>query len=401
MADALCGPSNPLQQFKQQTQLDRTVQQDRLRSRLAPTQGFRSQNPHAGVLDPEFEAFQAGVPLSDLPQFHQQPPAFAGPSQTPSWAADFQRMQVSPPPVFQQQHVPQAGPTTANWAQGFQQHIAQNAPRAQTSAHSPQAFQHMARYGTSGLNGFQNNFAQPNFAQNIHTKGKEPVTEQFDDAAFEAAFDQAREDMLAEAEAMEVDKPAYGAGASTADFEVDRETHVDKVRRQAMAAIRGHLRTLSQEREARMAAELSRPEILERLEDEPLIEEAIMEEHVEQQDQNQQEDDNDALAATAKELLEKVEHNKSEKFKNSQFLNLMRKLRDREMKVEGDQMVETVRSSLNPRIPSPDSAYGSGTATPVPLSRILQLPQPVEYLADLEHGYDEEHRFDHWESPYR
>lgn len=399
MADALCGPSNPLQQFKQQTQLDRTIQQDRLRARLSPTQGFRSQNPNAGVLDPEFEAFQAGVPLSDLPQFHQQPPAFAGPSQTPSWAADFQRMQVSSPPVFQQQHVPHASPVTANWANGFQQHIAQNGPRAQTSAHSPQAFQQMARYGTSGLHGFQNTFAQPSFAQHVHTKGKEPVTEKFDDAAFEAAFDQAREDMLAEADAMEAEKPAYEAGVSTADFEVDHEAHVDKVRRQAMAAIRGHLRTLSQEREAQMARDVLQPEILERLEDEPLIEEAIIEEQVEQEDQSQQEDD-DALAATAKELLEKVEHNKSEKFKNSQFLNLMRKLRDREMKVEGDQMVETVRSNLNPRIHSHDSAYGSGTTTPVSLSHNLQRPQTLEVHAYLEHGYDEEHKFDHWESPY-
>lgn len=39
MADALCGPSNPLQSFKNHSQIDRTLQQDRIAgARHAPTQ---------------------------------------------------------------------------------------------------------------------------------------------------------------------------------------------------------------------------------------------------------------------------------------------------------------------------------------------------------------------------
>lgn len=47
----------------------------------------------------------------------------------------------------------------------------------------------------------------------------------------------------------------------------------------------------------------------------------------------------DQLAAVAGELLEKVADNRSEKFQNSTFLDLMRKLHNREVQVEGDKMV--------------------------------------------------------------
>jgi hypothetical protein len=38
MSDALCGPSNALQNFQKHTSVDRTLQQDRLTSRQAPGQ---------------------------------------------------------------------------------------------------------------------------------------------------------------------------------------------------------------------------------------------------------------------------------------------------------------------------------------------------------------------------
>ena len=414
MADAMCGPSNPLQQFKQQTQFDPTLQQDRLASKQTPAQGFRSANPNEGLLDPEFEAFQAGVPPSELPNFHpfqQRPPDFAGPSQAPSWASDFQRMQISPSPALQQ-HVPQAGPAAANWAQGFREHIAQTAPRAQTSAPSPQAFQHMARYG--GMNGFQSKFSQPSFAQPMQSKGKEAVMEQFDEAAFERAFDQAREDMMAGTEEMETDQMVYERGASTGNYEVQG-------------------RLSQEEAELHHLEHLPRPDVLQRLESDPIAEELLREDDStvqtedEQPEQDKQKEDDDALALTAQELLEKVEHNQTDKFRNSQFLSLMRKLRDREVKVEGNDMVETsttesvVRSALlhthSKALPSlqlpptsaspPDSAYVSGTATPelhpsFDYKHLLyRRTPPPEFDSHFEHGWGEEHGFDHWESPYR
>ena len=321
-------------------------------------------------------------------------------------------MQISQPPTFQQQHVLHTGPVTSNWANGFREHITQTAPRAQQSAPSPQAFQHMARYG---MNSYQNSFAQPSFASTTQSKGKEALTEQFDEAAFERAFDQAKADMMAEE--MDIEEAAYETGASTGNY----EDHVDKVRREAMAAIHEHKRRLSiAEEEMHHLEHVSDP--LERLESDPIADEMLREEHEsaiemedEQTDSIKQQEDDDALAMTAQELLEKVEHNKTDKFRNSQFLSLMRRLRDREVKVEGDKMVETSTVRLAPVVDSnhkapptsaPDSAYVSGTGTPEPHFDTHHLAHPrtsppPEFDTHLEYGWSEEHEFDHWESPYR
>lgn len=45
--------------------------------------------------------------------------------------------------------------------------------------------------------------------------------------------------------------------------------------------------------------------------------------------------DNEALARTAAMLLDSVDVESNPKFKNSQFMNLMRKLRDSEVAIEG------------------------------------------------------------------
>ena len=49
--------------------------------------------------------------------------------------------------------------------------------------------------------------------------------------------------------------------------------------------------------------------------------------------------DADELARTAGELLDNVRHDQNPKFQNSSFLSLMRQLRDREVHVEGDKII--------------------------------------------------------------
>lgn len=418
MADALCGPSNPLQQFKQQTQHDRSLQQDRLTSRHTPAQGFRSLDPNAGLLDPEFEAFQAGLPPSELPNFpafHPQSSRLAGPSQAPSWAADFQRMQISSPPPFrqQQQYTPQPSHGGSNWAQGFREQVSQTTPRTQHAAPSPQAFQYMARHG---MNGYQNNFAQPNYAQPIQSNGKQPVTEQFDEAAFEQAFDQARDALQAEEQpqndAEMAQESAYINGASTGNMDQDYAS-AESLVGQVEGASQLEQSLSDAEREA-IRDYNSQLENLQRLGGTSVAAEQLRAHDIQAEDQQmediKQPNDDDALAATAEELLQKVEHNQTDKFRNSQFLGLMRKLRDREVKVEGDKMVETVRPPLSKHVlppPSaPDSTYGSGTATPDPVFnngdfRRTPHSTPPEFDSHEELGWSEEHQFDHWESPYR
>ncbi len=50
--------------------------------------------------------------------------------------------------------------------------------------------------------------------------------------------------------------------------------------------------------------------------------------------------DADELARTAGQLLDNLKHDQSRKFQKSSFLSLMRQLRDREVRVEGDRLVE-------------------------------------------------------------
>jgi hypothetical protein len=54
-----------------------------------------------------------------------------------------------------------------------------------------------------------------------------------------------------------------------------------------------------------------------------------------------QHEDPDALARTAGQLLDSVRNNQSAKFQNSEFLELMRQLRDKEVMVRGDNIVGT------------------------------------------------------------
>ena len=80
-----------------------------------------------------------------------------------------------------------------------------------------------------------------------------------------------------------------------------------------------------------------------------------------QEEQRQPQHDDDEMAQTAGHLLERVSDNTSEKFKNSQFLSLMRRLRDREVRVEGDKMVEVSgtqsTSLLSPSAPHPTQSH--------------------------------------------
>ena len=50
-------------------------------------------------------------------------------------------------------------------------------------------------------------------------------------------------------------------------------------------------------------------------------------------------DDGEELARTAGQLLENVKGDQSQKFQESNFLSLMRQLRDKEVRVEGDKLV--------------------------------------------------------------
>ncbi|RJE25516.1 peroxin 20 [Aspergillus sclerotialis] len=307
MGDALCGPSNALQNFQKHTAVDRTLQQDRLISRQSPSQGFRSQNLQDGALDSEFATFEAGLPETSLPETQLPGPSFAPTRQLPiphhtgssNWAADFQRLQISGPSTSIPQHrSPSAFNAPAISQHGWQneflnQHQKAPVQNAQHYNHNFQpSFTPMYPMHSTTMNTFQT-------PQDVTTN--HAPTETFDESAFEEAFEQASADMLSQADGL---------------TQQDKENLEETVQPSAIET--------------------------DRREDIKIGSDNIP--NMNHEDAKTQVNDADELARTAGQLLDSVRHDQSQKFKESNFLALMRRIRDREIQVEGDEFREVSTS---------------------------------------------------------
>ena len=72
----------------------------------------------------------------------------------------------------------------------------------------------------------------------------------------------------------------------------------------------------------------------------------ILDEAQKREEEGKEADDGEELARTAGQLLENVKGDQSQKFQESNFLSLMRQLRDKEVRVEGDKLVDVSNSSF-------------------------------------------------------
>ncbi|KAI9038511.1 peroxin-20 [Aspergillus affinis] len=312
MSDSICGPSNALQNFQKNASVDRTLQQDRLVSRQAHTQGFRSQAPSQGVLDPEFAAFEsnsAGPSFSNLQHVpgpfstHAPHHAVSHPADQANWAADFQRLQLSGPSHTFDQRTGPSAVSHQGWQNEFmnqqqqgpqiqQQQQQQQHPRFASGFQSLSPGYHL--YGTPmNMNSFPT-------AESMATQ--QPPAETFDETAFEAAFEQASADMMSHnIEESQTNKEELASSTAQSDTPVADEPH---------EAIRIGSDTIPQTNNDGTQARVN---------------------------------DADELARTAGHLLESVSHDQSQKFRESNFLALMRRIRDREVHVEGDEFRETLQ----------------------------------------------------------
>ncbi|KAK2818413.1 hypothetical protein FQN49_007924, partial [Arthroderma sp. PD_2] len=289
MADALCGPSNALQNFQKHTSVDRTLQQDRISSRQSPAQGFRSNNQPQGRLDAEFNAFESGhsAPLlheqPNLNTFLPPPPQFASqPSADVSgWATDFQNLHIAGPSLQQPQHQTRTESPALQVNSTNRQyepiHGVQQTPQSSMFRGGMTYRPGMGMLGNPGFARSDN--YMPATTESLQHESK--AAEVFDESAFEAAFAEAR----AEVELQE----------STLQKQTDSETLV--------------------------------PEPVETI--------RIGSDNIPAQIDGVNEPDE--LSRTAGELLDRVSHDQSQKFKESNFLALMRQLRDREIVVDGDE----------------------------------------------------------------
>ncbi|RMD43942.1 hypothetical protein DV735_g1236, partial [Chaetothyriales sp. CBS 134920] len=271
MADALCGPSNPLQSLRKHTQLDRSLQQDHVvhsRHPGAATDRFRNHDPRTGMLDGALEAFE---------------PMLGG------WAADFQRLQISqspsPVPVSQfRTEAPMVTSTHTGWHNDFLQLQQQTLKGKEVAVanssfgydfRQPQQLQHQPLSG----------IAMPNATSFVYHH-EHQQWESVSRDAFDAAFEDAA---LFEAEAQALE-----------------QTTATKIGSDAIPYTEAKERTAEQDMQ-----------------------------------------DADELARTAGQLVEmmKGESETNRKFRDSEFLGLMRRLRDREVEVRDNNVVQVVVQS--------------------------------------------------------
>ncbi|KAI9674681.1 MAG: hypothetical protein M1817_001584 [Caeruleum heppii] len=359
MADTLCGPSNALQQFSKHSTVDRTLQQDRLHHRSLPTQGFRSSpGPNAGHLDPEFEAFQRdfnpAIPPPEVDHFAFAGPitrlgpsttAYGGPS---NWAADFQRLHVSdlPKPIPQHQfrtEAPLHRSATSNRHQDFLQSTQRSSHHHTPVQQYPTAHNHAGFY----QNGFgpqsqashrgADTILQP--SETRYESQAQQVEDSFDDAAFERAFEVARTELEQDA----------------------RQDELDQSRQAQQEAL-----SLGGERLS--PAEAENVKATERIGSDTIAsrEDAVV-----------QHDEADELARTAGHLLENLRDNQTSKFQQSSFLSLMRRLRDREVRVDGDNIVEGQSPpSMETGVPTPVVAAGTEAMEPA-MTGAIQVDEAI------------------------
>lgn len=159
---------------------------------------------------------------------------------------------------------------------------------------------------------YNQQYGTPSMAQRTESQ----VEESFDEEAFAKAFDQAAHDQLSESQ-----------GSTHQDTSVDHEMFP-----QASATPKERI-------------------------DYRIGSDRILDDSLQRQDDRSDARDADELAKTAGLLLENVKHDQSSKFQESSFLSLMRQLRDKEVKVEGDAIVN-VRSK--PFHTSSKLAHGLG-----------------------------------------
>lgn len=130
-----------------------------------------------------------------------------------------------------------------------------------------------------------------------------PATEAFDESAFEAAFEQAKEDMASQFDASAVETSTSDLDSGTRQSEHETSTQSSDFHE----TIR-------------------------------IGSDAIPK--VNRDDPQAARNDSDELAKTAGQLLNSVSHETNQKFRESNFLELMRRIRDREVQIEGDEFRE-------------------------------------------------------------
>lgn len=225
----------------------------------------------------------------------------------------------SPMPQFQHQNIPQQSHQQMGaWHQEFaqqerqlagpssQSNLGYNAPleRLSTLAHMPAMSNDLMM--RSNYQPYQYNNFTPAAVQTAPLQSQPMQVEAFDEDAFARAFDEAAQQELLTEQSLEQEQ----------SLELGQDVLLNESAERFLGS-----ESLQEPRE-RIGADL--------------IHDPDQDSKLDPSQQN----DPDALARTAGQLLNSVKDNQSTKFQNSMFLELMRQLRDKEVMVEGDKIVD-------------------------------------------------------------
>ncbi|KAK5090677.1 hypothetical protein LTR05_000852 [Lithohypha guttulata] len=306
MTEALCGPSNALSSFQKHTQVDRTLQQDRLRGPShSPAQGFRSFDPRAGSLDAEFAAFE-NAPTNpfqlEQPQWQHNTAQQFSAQPASNWASDFQNLRISNLPIPVSQFRTEA-PLMRTTPGGWQQEFMRQRPGLSSVAQQKQSEITSQTPDQSYLPFLGGSTYMPH--QSLQNKqsafsGVQAQDPQFNEEDFEKAF----QDAFQEMRDSEVQSTIAETQATTDESLLDNEDTLDSVIHEPSVAKIGS--------------------------------DAIQYTATENRTQDQDSRDASDLARVAGQLVQNISHETDEKFRNSQFLDLMRRIRDREVEVRNN-----------------------------------------------------------------
>ncbi|PWW76011.1 hypothetical protein C7212DRAFT_280153 [Tuber magnatum] len=290
---ALCGPSTALGSLQKHASADRTLQQDRVQ-RQGSSNAFRTQYTDPR-LEHEFSRFSSPAAAAANLEItaarphhhhHQQQQSFG--NVDASWASDFQRLHVSSGPPLQLPRYQQQWGAGGGWHEEFLSHPAATAAVVGAYTTAPERTQ---------LDPQQ----QAMFPGTDISTGLPRYTPVFQNSRY---------------------GPPAAAATTTTSIEEDLLTN--EAFERAFESARAQL--------AEPITTTPQPTIA------PLPQTTV--EEPPKQSETSQDKDNDDLSRAAGNLLTSLQSNQSQKFRESNFLALMRRLRDREVKVEGDELVE-------------------------------------------------------------
>ncbi|KAK9381570.1 uncharacterized protein V2V93DRAFT_367295 [Kockiozyma suomiensis] len=303
--DSSCGPSTPLSAFQKHAGVDRSLQQDRLTnsSSASPSfhsQAFRSRETYDHAVDAQFSSF-----VNDT----------AGPSanaSAESVARDFSRLSVAQ--REQQAHIRTLMDQENRAKQNIHRQSQYQIQQHQQLQHQQQQQQQLQSASPSSTDMWHQDFMQfldaPVPSQNQKQIPQQQIFQQPAGSTYMPMYPQ-----------MQMPEPIMH---NTLSYNADQQ------QQQALHPA---------------AFEVQQSKVFDdafdQIERETAVDTAREEVESDADDKDKQVGD-DGLSAVAGELLQSLQGNKTQKFKDSTFLALMRRLRDKEVVVQGNRMVESL-----------------------------------------------------------